>query len=345
MSRRPTNEEYELFTRICKLRESGVMKFMSKILREYYSEENVFATKDYVYAKGTLPIGLVAHADTVHTQLPSEIFYDSRKNVIWSPEGIGADDRAGIYAIIDIIREGYRPTILICNLEEVGGRGARQLVIDYPAPLSKVNFLLEMDRMGYNDMVFYSCDNPEFEQYLEPFGFKSDWGTFSDVEVIGPKWGVAFANLSIGYEDEHTKAERLYFDWMFATISKVKDILNDELIEEHPFVYIEGSSYGWYYGSNFSKYGSSIYGYPTDDDDDGWVPIRLSTSDHGEICDFCGESLSDKNLVNIYDMGQWFHLCRTCADESTGICKKCGKRFFIQNDGDEICLNCRRLKV
>lgn len=344
MSRLPTNEEYELFTRICKLKEGAVMKLMGKVLREYYSKDSVISTKDYVYAQGTIPVGLVAHADTVHVQLPKEIFFDNDKNVIWSPEGIGADDRAGIYAIIDIIREGYRPTVIICNEEEVGGIGARKFVEAFPEPLTKINFLLELDRMGYNDMVFYSCDNPAFEEYLKPYGFASDWGSFSDVATIGPAWKVAFANLSIGYEDEHTKAERLYFDWMFETIEKVKNILEDEMVEDHPFIYIEGyddySFYGGKYGSLMRKYG---YGYDYLDGDEieyGCTPIKHTTAH--ETCDFCGQTLSEKDCVNIYDMGQWFRLCPTCADDTTAICKKCGRRFFTQSDKDDTCLNCRR---
>lgn len=345
MSRLPTNEEYELFTRICKLKDGAVIKLMGKVLEKYYPKNQIVVTKDYVYAPGTIPIGLVAHADTVHAQLPSEIFFDRKKNVIWSPEGLGADDRAGIYAIIDIIREGYRPTVIICNGEEIGGQGARKFIQDYPEAPSKISFLLEMDRMGFNDMVFYSCDNPEFESYIEPYGFKSDWGTFSDIAIIAPAWKVAAANLSIGYEDEHTKAERLYFDWMFATIEKVKNILQDEMVAEHPFIYIEGYDYGCYsrYDSLIRKYGyGSQYDlYDVDIQDMGCTPVPHSSST--DTCDFCGQPMSEKESVNIYDMGQWFRLCHTCADETTAICKKCGKRFFTQSDKDDTCLNCRRI--
>lgn len=345
MSRLPTNEEYELFTRICKLKDGAVMKLMGKVLREYYPKSSVISTQDYVYAQGTIPIGLIAHADTVHTMLPNEIFHDKEKNVVWSPEGIGADDRAGIYAIIDIIRDGYRPTVIICNEEEIGGQGARKFVKAFPEPLSKINFLLEMDRMGFNDMVFYSCDNPEFEAYLKPYGFETDWGSFSDIAVIAPAWKVAAANLSIGYEDEHTKAERLYFNWMFETIRKVKNILEDEMVEDHPFIFIEGYDYGYrFYDSKYDdlmrKYG---YGYDYEDsiDDYGCTPVKHAAA--RDVCDFCGQVVSSKDVVNIFEMGQWFHICKKCADETTAICKKCGKRFFTQSEKDDTCLNCRRI--
>lgn len=312
---------------------------MDRVLREYYPKEKVIKTKDYVYARGEVPVALVAHADTVHVQLPSEIFYDKEKNVIWSPQGIGADDRAGIYAIIDIIREGYRPTIIICNEEEVGGKGARRFVKAYPKPLDDISFMIELDRQGKEDMVFYSCDNPEFEEYLEPYGFKTDWGSYSDIASIAPKWGIAAVNFSIGYIDEHTKGERLYVDWMFDTIRKVKNILSDEMITgPHPFIFIEGYDF---YSSYFTKYG--IKGFEYDDYDDYWTtPIKHSHSDH--VCDFCGRSIEPDEEVSLYDYGQWWHLCETCVSEVANKCVKCGKYFLSQNANDIVCEKCGGLQ-
>lgn len=300
---------------------------MGSVLREYYSKDVVVQTKDYVYAKGTIPVALVAHADTVHVSSPKEIFYDKEKNVVWSPEGIGADDRAGIYAIIDIIREGLRPTVIICNYEETGGVGARRFVKAFPKSEVKINFMIELDRQGMNDMVFYSCDNPAFEDYLEPYGFKSDWGSFSDIATIAPKWKVAAANLSIGYMDEHTKAERLYVDWMFSTIEKVKNILQDELTEDHPFIFIQGTDY---YSSLFDKY--SYLG-------NNYISSQQSHGYH--FCDFCGRNITKEKEVALYDAGQWWYLCEDCAEEVASVCEVCGKYFLAQDGTDTICMSCR----
>lgn len=308
-----------------------MMHFMGSVLKEYYSADQVVQTKDYVYARGTIPIALVAHADTVHMQLPREIFYDKEHNVIWSPEGIGADDRAGIYAIIDIIREGLRPTVIICNQEEVGGIGARKFVKAFPKPLDNINFMIELDRQGQHDMVFYSCDNPDFENYLEPYGFVTDWGTFSDIATISPKWGVAAVNLSIGYMDEHTKSERLYIDWMFKTIDKVKSILQDEMIEEHPFIFIEGNDY---YSNLFAKYYTYEYDYD--------VPYSSYSKKNKVVhtCDFCGQPTSSEEEVKIYEDGQWWYLCDNCASVCADKCEKCGKYFISQYPGQKLCNVC-----
>lgn len=324
-----------------------IINLMGDVLREYYSPENVVQRKDYVYARGSLPIALVAHADTVHVQLPREIFFDQHNQVVWSPQGIGADDRAGIFAIIDIIRDGLRPTVIICNDEEIGGLGAKAFVKKYPKPLDQINFMIELDRSGEKDMVFYSCDNPEFEDYLEPYGFVTDWGTFSDIATIAPAWGVAAVNLSIGYFDEHTKGERLYFDYMFSTIDKVKSILQDEMVENHPFEYIETADPYKYYDKLYEKYCRS---FPGEDDEYGYdYGYQYSTSGctsypkHSDVCDFCGDPINDGEDVNIYEAGQWFHICPECAKNTAAICEDCGKYFFPQNDKDTRCTNCRRI--
>lgn len=322
---------------------------MGSVLREYYSPEQVVQTKDYVYVQGSIPVALVAHADTVHVQLPHEIFYDEKTHVMWSPEGIGADDRAGIFAIIDIIRDGLRPTVIICNDEEIGGLGAKAFVHDYPKPPSQINFMIELDRMGENDMVFYSCDNEEFEEYIRPYGFISDWGSFSDISTIAPQWGVAAVNLSIGYIDEHTKSERLYFDWFFATVDKVKSILQDEMVESHPFIYIENPDPYADYNKIFMKYasypGEEEYGYDYGYkySASGTTPIKHYNGGNC-ICEFCGNNFSEEDEVSIFEAGQWFHICPTCAKSCASLCEECGKYFFPQNDKDTICSSCRRIK-
>lgn len=50
-------------------------------------------TKDYVYAKGNIPVLLVAHLDIVHREAPNLILHDTKNQMLWSPTGIGGDDR------------------------------------------------------------------------------------------------------------------------------------------------------------------------------------------------------------------------------------------------------------
>lgn len=187
----------------------------------------ITVTNEYILAEGELPVCLVAHLDTVFTKLPIDIYYDKQQKVMWSPQGLGADDRAGVYAIIQIIEDGYRPSVLFTTDEELGAVGAQALVTQKPdCPLENLKAIFQLDRQGMDDMVFYGCNNPDFENYIEKFGFTFGWGTFSDISVIAPAWKVAAVNLSIGYVGEHMQTEILHTDWMESTIEKVEQMLS-----------------------------------------------------------------------------------------------------------------------
>ena len=87
--------------------------------------------------------------------------------------------------------------------------------------------IFQLDRRGSDDCVFYDCDNPDFTKYVESFGFKETYGSFSDISIIAPAWGVAAANLSVGYYLEHSNTEYLKCRELEKTIERVKKILDN----------------------------------------------------------------------------------------------------------------------
>jgi hypothetical protein len=199
-------------------------KCASQLLKEGYTD--IVYKDGYLYAKGDIPILLVAHLDTVHRTLPSNktLFCDKSKGIIWSPDGVGGDDRCGVFAILEIIKE-FKPHVLFCEDEEIGGIGAHKVLQTLDIP--DVKFIIELDRSGYNDSVFYDCNNKDFQQYINTFGFETDWGTFSDISIFAPSWNIAAVNLSVGYYNEHSKEEYINLKHMYSTINKVKNILKD----------------------------------------------------------------------------------------------------------------------
>ena len=81
------------FVDICKMTQKEVKTYMAEYLtsREYTVENH----DGFLYAKGDVPVLLVAHMDTVHKQLPKTIYNIDGK--ISSLQGIGGDDRCGIF--------------------------------------------------------------------------------------------------------------------------------------------------------------------------------------------------------------------------------------------------------
>ena len=66
--------DVKLFEEIAKVKQPVLMKALYKYLKTTYKD--VVYTRDYLYAKGEIPIGLVAHLDTVFPAPPDNIYYD-----------------------------------------------------------------------------------------------------------------------------------------------------------------------------------------------------------------------------------------------------------------------------
>ena len=238
------------------------MKNFAKILRKTQSElkdyvENrlkssgrqVAVGDGYVYSQGELPILLVAHLDTVHKEVPKEIFYDDNTKTLSSPQGIGGDDRCGVYMIMQVIKK-FNCSVLFCEDEEIGAKGAQKFIDSEHIKGLEFNYIIEFDRKGKDDAVFYDCDNPEFEEFITKDFFKTSLGSFSDISWLAPALGCAAVNLSCGYYNAHTLDEYIIIPEMEDSIDEACKIIA-RTKETDKFEYIEAknsykSAYGYY---------------------------------------------------------------------------------------------------
>lgn len=261
-----------------------LLKFLKQ--KEY---KNIKKNEHFILAEGKLPVCLIAHMDTVFSKPQNEdnFIYDPKKKILWGIGGSGFDDRAGIAGIIELLERGLRPHVLFTDLEEVGGIGAQELVTKYSKwPFqTKCNALIELDRANRKDAVYYQCNNEDFENYIESFGFEFDYGTFSDISVIAPVWKIAAVNLSIGYEMEHTPNELLHIDWFDETIDKVEELL------------LNSNN-----GMKHYKYIAKVY--PK-------IPYNYNVNTN---CLICGIPLNATNSQDIYDEEYPYKVCKTCYD-------------------------------
>lgn len=186
------------------------------------SEYTVQKQKGFLYAEGSTPVLLVAHLDTVHRALPETICYSADGAVMMSPQGIGGDDRAGVYMILRLIQRCHCH-VLFCEDEEPGGHGARAFTKSGIKP--DVNYIVELDRVGNNDAVFYQCRNRQFEQYINGFGFQTAFGSFSDISILAPHLNLAAVNLSTGYYHAHQPGEYVRLDEVETLIGRVAKLL------------------------------------------------------------------------------------------------------------------------
>lgn len=212
-----------------------VVMLLEELEREIrkYKFNKIVTNPQFLYAQGTIPILLCAHIDTVHNIPPVEFAWGDENRLLWSPQGLGADDRAGVWAILTLLSRGYLPSVLFLDGEEQGGLGAKAAAKSLRTP--KVRYIVELDREGRNDCVFYDCYNPKFTKYIESFGFEENYGTFSDISTLCPAWQIAGVNLSVGYYGQHTLGEHLRIPEMEATIDKVQKMLTN--VPQKPFFY------------------------------------------------------------------------------------------------------------
>ena len=199
------------FEKICRMTQANLKSYVTKRLKHTHNEITV--DDGFVFAKGKFPVLLVAHLDTVHKSLPYFIMrtIDKEGNTsISSPNGIGGDDRCGVYMIFKIL-EKFNCSVLFCEDEEIGTVGAKKF---NKHPISKgleFNYIIEFDRKGNNDAVFYDCDNEEFTKFITKEFFKEAYGSYSDISEVAPHLGCAAVNLSCGYYNAHTTKEYVVF--------------------------------------------------------------------------------------------------------------------------------------
>ena len=187
--------------------------------------------KGFLYAAGTLPVLLVAHLDTVHRTQPETICYSADGTAMMSPQGIGGDDRAGVYMILRLIQSCHCH-VLFCEDEETGGHGARAFTKSGIKP--DVNYIVELDRTGSNDAVFYQCRNRQFERHINSFGFQTAFGSFSDISILAPHLNLAAVNLSTGYYHAHQPGEYVRLDKVEELIGRVEKLLQKKT-ERFPY--------------------------------------------------------------------------------------------------------------
>ena len=334
---RLNEKDLALMERLMLNKQEQTRKFLITTLKKYYSRDELIYTHDYIIGKGNIPIGVAAHMDTVwETSVNHEVFYDERKNVMLNLNGGGYDDKVGIFMILKILESGLKPHVIFCANEEVGSLGAQQLVEDYPTcPFDDCRFIIMLDRRGLVDCVFYDCENDEFVDYIEKFGFKEAYGSFTDICTLCPVWKMAGVNLSVGYDNEHTANEKLYVAPMYATLDKVKNILTQSDEDIKYFKYVP-SHYSWRgYGRWCGGYGA--YDYPGWDDDyyssygkgateseGGWFPHE----NYYEFCENCGEDLKYEDAIEYQALdGSIKYCCPKCEKKIIHYCEICGEAY------------------
>ena len=168
------------------------------------------------------------------------------------------------------------------------------------------------------DCVFYELNYPEFEKYIESFGFVTAYGSFTDIVVLCPAWKVAGVNLSTGYYNEHNFIEYLRPNQLMATIDKVEKMLRAEDNVHWKYIpYKKGSNSPWNIACGMG---------PLEDD------TEIVT------CAGCGKEFFEIETypVNNFDIGEEQHFCIDCLCQNAHWCNCCAEPYIASNDYNHV---------
>jgi hypothetical protein len=230
------NIDLDLLKKIIRMSKKSLYDFLETELAQVYKNIDTNGKlRNFLFCEGEEPVMVVAHLDTIFEDLSNlysayptddlwgtydfyqtvvefkEIYHDQVEGVMWSPDGLGADDRVGVFMILSLVRAGLKPSILFTTDEESGSASGYDFALQYKHKFQNygIKYVMELDRAGADDCVFYRCDNPDFVKYIEGYGFVTDTGSFTDISVICPIIKTAGVNLSVGYWNEHSKTEMI----------------------------------------------------------------------------------------------------------------------------------------
>lgn len=313
-------EKIHELIKICKKSQSELKLWLRNEMLKYYSAKKIKLQEKYLYVKGTLPICCVAHLDTVHLTDPVQFYYDPCQKHLFSPTGIGGDDRCGVYIILELLKAGYRPSIIFCCDEEIGGIGATEFTKVY-ADVRNVNWFLEFDRRGKNDVVCYDDDNEELTKVFEQYGFKSSYGSFSDISILAPFYKKSAVNISSGYYNAHTKSEYISMDDLDWIIETVKQVLDSEYVNV-AYEYKESVKYQYYYDAVYKK---GVYKYNGRDYSSQYVPsVSANNSGHCAVCQRWKYKLVES---------EYGSTCEDCVTYyGMKYCNNCGLYVWVGED-------------
>ena len=258
-------KEVKEFIKLCKKDEELLKRYLEAKLKEY-GYEDVKDEVGFLYAKGKGDEGeilVTAHLDTVHDELCRKVHVNKKKGktIITSPQGIGGDDRCGVYIILKLLEKGHRPSVLFCEQEEKGGIGSGFFCdTKYIEEVEKMRFAIELDRANAKDAVYYKDDNEDFKEMVKvTTGYIENWGSFSDISHICPEAGISGVNLSCGYYNAHKLNEYVVFEEMENTIEATAKLLQEKgRYEYNPVIWDSSfNGYGCYGGYNYYGYSQS----------------------------------------------------------------------------------------
>ena len=182
---------------------------------------------------------VAAHLDEIHSPCKREVIIEGDRiftvDSLWNHVGCGADDKNGLWVIINLLHSEPILKVALFVQEErtgdiAGCRGARACDLSF---FNDVKFVLECDRKGSSDVVSIGKDelvlcHQDFipQGILRRYGYEMVKGGKTDVVELKMRGlQIPVCNISCGYYDAHKNSEYTLFPELQNCLSFVRDVL------------------------------------------------------------------------------------------------------------------------
>lgn len=216
---------------------SFIVEYLSSISLSVRTDEigNLYITKGVA---NVYPC-VAAHLDEIHIPCEREVVIEEDKiftvDRLWNKVGCGADDKNGLWIILNLLcSEAILKAVLFVQEERTGDiagcRGARACDLSF---FNDVKFVLECDRKGSSDVVSIGKDelvlcHQDFipQGILRRYGYEMVKGGKTDVVELKMRGlQIPVCNISCGYYDAHKNSEYTLFPELQNCLSFVRGVL------------------------------------------------------------------------------------------------------------------------
>lgn len=184
---------------------------------------------------------VAAHLDEIHSPCEREVVVEGDRvytvDRLWNKVGCGADDKNGLWVIINLLHSELVLKAALFVQEERSGemagcRGARACDLSF---FDDVRFVLECDRKGCSDVVYIGkgdiqlCDVDFIPQeVLQKYNYELVKGGKTDVVELKMRGlDKPVCNISCGYYNAHKNNEYTNFSELQNCLSFVRECIQN----------------------------------------------------------------------------------------------------------------------
>ena len=352
---------------------SGKEHKMSSFIKDYLRKNDindfkVLGNQIYRILPNT-PL-VAAHMDQVGSKPLKKLSYNKELKALYGNVNIGADDKNGIWIILNLLKTKKDLSFIFSDQEEAGGNIDEIFYKLDDELIKSIKYCLVFDRRNGSDIIgtINNYCNADFENDIakigKDFNYKISSGIWSDCDIIS-NW-VPCINLSCGYYRAHSDQEYTVIDELLNSFkfgSKIIDTLDKTYERVDHMKYSLKGKYNWRHGINTFDDFTSMYdavgvyycvkcGNSFKDSDDFYDHMcPICNSFDVELLDYEDTDGGEYDIKNSKE----YYYCSNCdlysgpddyilgLEDSPELCKICGNvKYKFKNTENhlETCESC-----